>query len=121
MIFLNLTGLWGHANKKDRQNGYEIYKKIIDPEIQNKYSKKIDEEFLEDEIWEKAKSNVKVHDSYSCLTLKGDPFPSRRESDWNCFVSCKKPCCESLNNKADKMPECPQKCRPESSQNWDTC
>jgi hypothetical protein len=125
-----LGGLWGYASVLNRSLGYELVRQLVPVTVQLKYNtdlnnyKNLDQLYLQDRVWLIAGSNATVHDSYNCRFYGGKPFPTRRRTNVNCFVSCFHPCCvenPAVENKQFRMPKCPVTCRGRDKMDWEYC
>ncbi len=117
--------MWGFYNERDRQLGKEIFKKIINEAIANKYHKAgtktkkgPDQFFLTDHVYPLIKSQSIIHDSYLCQHYRDSkPFPTQRIG--NCFIGS--PQKNQANCELKKFIECPIDCRPIEHRNWNFC
>ena len=115
--------MWGFHNKRDRNLGKEIFKKIIDPSIAKKYHTSgtktktgPDQFFLADHVYPLIKSRSIIHDSYTCKNYENSkPFPTKRVAD--CFIGDSD--MAGCGNKT--FHECPVACRPDNHQDWIFC
>lgn len=88
-----LGGLWGYANTRNRTIGNNIFKHFVNNQLQNQYnpgghhSKGLDQSYLSEHVWQTARVNGTVHDSYGCHIYGGTPFPTRRATNMYCWVS----------------------------------
>lgn len=108
-----------------------MYKKFVDQDVQKRYTEMLGRNLSMSEIesislkeiaWNFAEKNSKIHDSYTCQSLGGEPFPSKRPTNINCFVGCKNKCCdENQNQTAIVSPVCPESCRPKDHNDWQYC
>lgn len=120
-----LGGMWGFANKLNRQLANRLFSIITNKKIASRYFHKgysrkgLDQELLKDFFWRYAKKDSTIHDSYSCEKFGGEPFPTERPEPF-CYVSCIY-CCDSRYNINKSNHECPSKCRPKEHQDWIFC
>lgn len=111
----------------NRSLGQEIFQKFISKDIQANFNpqksnlKGYDQSYLAQHVWSIANQNATIHDSYNCLSMGGEPFPTQRPTNMYCFVSCFDPCCDEIHNQTQRMPPCPIECRPKDHQDWTTC
>lgn len=122
-----MGGLWGHANVRSRQSGYDVYQTFIEKQIQDRYNhgdsnpKNLDQTYLSEKVWPIASKNATIHDAYNCKFLGGEPFPTQRPPNLYCFISCFFPCCKEIYNQTHRMAVCPQECRPKDHPEWERC
>jgi hypothetical protein len=95
----------------------------VDKNIASKYNpgfkntKGFDQFFLTDQVWPITKTNATIHDSYTCKSFIGSPFPTKRIGA--CFVGRIADLGCELNNSSYMI--CPQNCRPKDHQEWIYC
>ncbi len=87
-------GLWGYANVRNRTIGYNIFKHYANTDMQKSsynpsgnHPKGLDQSYLSEHIWQTARTNGTIHDSYGCHIYGGTAFPTRRAVDMYCWVS----------------------------------
>ena len=90
-----LGGLWSMANVRDRPLANYLFKLITNTHIAFYYnpngqnSKGYDQFLLTRFFSSYALKNSTTHDSFTCMSINGEPWPSQRIL-FNCFVGCVK-------------------------------
>jgi hypothetical protein len=125
-----LGGMWGFFNARNRMLAQYFYTVLTSQFISYWYRivyptivmpKGQDQYLLEWYFWNHAKKNSTIHDSFHCLDLGGEPFPTQRPPYENCFVGSLGCCGSEFSNKSFNY-ECEPKCRPPNKINeWIYC
>jgi hypothetical protein len=120
-----LGGGWGFANKLDRKLSKYFFKIITNRFIAKyynkiKHEKGLDQYLLVDYLSSYSLKNSTMHDSYTCMALGGDPWPSKREKF--CYFGCSY-CCDQIptNENITYTYVCPEECRPKNHKDWIYC
>lgn len=78
-----------------------------------------DQRMLSKIVWNEAKHDAIVHDSYQCDSFgKTEPWPTRRENNSH-YVG--KATDWKVPEYLQTVPECPVKCRPKKHLDWIYC
>lgn len=114
--------MWGFYNSRNRRMADDIFAKLKNHQIMNKYKKKDakghDQFFLTDEVYPMIKAHSIIHDSFCCKIYKDSkPFPNQRIGD--CFIAMIVGINHDCRNRT--FHKCPLECRPSDHQDWTTC
>lgn len=114
--------MWGFYNSRNRGLADNIFSKLKNPQIMNKYKNKnekgYDQFFLADHVYHMIKAHSVIHDSFCCNEYKdSQPFPIQRIG--NCFVGMRTNVNYDCRNKT--FYQCPSQCRLKSHQDWTSC
>ena len=115
--------MWGFYNERDRELGKEIFKKMMNKA--SKYHKSgtktvrgPDQFFLSDHVYPFIKSKSIIHDSYLCKNYENSqPFPTERVG--GCYVAIQQ--WDGICAQKNRLPICPEICRPAEHKNWTFC
>lgn len=93
-----------------------IFEEMLNSSKAKNWRKGLDQQFLSKYLWNKAKSDAVIHDSYLCKSIKSPnnrPWPTQRIPNvHNNFVGAN----GGILNKT-----CPVGCRPKEHKDWTLC